>query len=117
LLRNFRSYGLAWYRSGVMSLCGHFVVPYSPWGIVWCYLGIIYSFNRVLADELARHGRLSPDSWFARLVRCPIAIGPGGRMLLLATAPGTGVGVAAARVGPVFVPLPNALARLIVARI
>lgn len=112
LVRNFRAYVLAWYRSGAMSLCGHFAVPYSPWGVVWCYLGIIYSFNRVLADELARAGELSPDSWFARLDRDGVALRPLGRWAQSAAVPGAGEDVAVARVGPVFVPLPRALARL-----
>lgn len=112
LLRNFRAYVLAWYRSSAMSLCGHLAVPYSPWGVVWCYLGIIYSFNRVLADEQARNGELSPDSWFARLDRDGIPLAPVGRFSLLATVPSAGGSVLVARIGPVFVPLPRAVARL-----
>jgi hypothetical protein len=44
---NFRGYCTAWYRSSLMSIIGHFAVPFSPWGVVWCYLGIIYEFNAV----------------------------------------------------------------------
>jgi hypothetical protein len=110
LARNFRAYVLAWYRSGAMSLCGHLAVPYSPWGVVWCYLGIIYSFNRVLADELARRGGLAPDSWFARLDRDGLALEPVGRRTFRAA---DGGGVAVAQVGPVFVPLPGAVARVV----
>lgn len=113
LARNFGAYVLAWYRSAVISLCGHFAGPYSPWGVVWCYLGIIYSFNRVLADELARNGQLSPDSWFARLDRDAIAIQPVGWFSFLATVPGTGVGAAGVRVGPAFAPLPHRVARFL----
>jgi hypothetical protein len=114
LARNLRAYTLAWYRSGAMSLCGHLAVPYSPWGVVWCYLGIIYSFNRVLADELARGGQLSPDSWFARLDRDGIGLDPVGRRTFRATAPAGGGVASVARAGPVFVPLPRAVARIAV---
>jgi hypothetical protein len=113
LVRNFRAYVLAWYRSSAMSLCGHFAVPYSPWGVVWCYLGIIYSFNRVLADELARAGELSADSWFARLDRDGIPLRPAGPWSLTAAVPGAGEDVPVGRIGPVFVPLPRAVARLV----
>jgi hypothetical protein len=116
LVRNIKAYVLAWYRSGAMSLCGHFAVPYSPWGVVWCYLGIIYSFNHVLADELRRTGQLDPNSWFARLEQNRIVLEPVGKLSFLATVPGTAVRVAGARVGPVFMPLPWAVARLIGAR-
>ncbi len=112
LVRNFRAYGLAWCRSGAMSLCGHFAVPYSPWGVVWCYLGIIYSFNRVLAEELAKNDELSADSWFTRLDHDPIALKPLGRWTFLATVSGR-EGVVVGRVGPVFVPLPRAVASLV----
>ncbi|QEL16252.1 DUF4013 domain-containing protein [Limnoglobus roseus] len=113
LVRNFRAYVLAWYRSGAMSLCGHFAGPYAPWGVVWCYLGIIYSFNRVLADELARKGELSPKSWFARLDRDRLVLKPVRRFTFLVTVPSTGDVDAGVRVGPVFAPLPKAVARLI----
>lgn len=116
LARNFRAYVLAWYRSGVMSLTGHLGIPYSPWGVVWCYLGIIYSFNRVLADELARRGELSPESWFARLERDKIQLEPVGRRTYLATDPVHGDRVAVARIGPTFVPLPKAVAHLVLSR-
>lgn len=116
LVRNFRAYVLAWYRSSAMSLCGHLAVPYSPWGVVWCYLGIIYSFNRVLADEMARAGELSPDSWFTRLDRDGIPLLPAGRRTLTAAVPAAGEEVPVGRVGPVFVPLPRAVARLLTGR-
>lgn len=110
LVRNFRPYLFAWYRSGIMSLCGHFAVPYSPWGVVWCYLGIIYSFNRVLADELAQRGKLSPESWFTRLDRDWVALEPLGQRTYLAAVPGAEPCVVV-RIGPVFVPLPRSLSR------
>jgi hypothetical protein len=43
----FPRYVEAWFGSCVVSLIGHLCVPFSPWGVVWCYLAIIYSFNEV----------------------------------------------------------------------
>jgi len=112
LVRNFWPYVVAWYRSIAMSLCGHFAVPFSPWGVVWCYLGIIYAFNRVLADELARRGELSPGSWFVRLDREPIALEPAGRWAYRAV----GYDTTVVRVGPAFVPLPRVVERFFAGR-
>lgn len=42
-----RRYVEAWVGSGVLCVLGHFCVPFSPWGIAWCYLGITYLFNEV----------------------------------------------------------------------
>ena len=63
--RRFQLYLRAWYHSMVMSLIGHFAIPFSPWGIVWCYLGIIFLFNSILVEEdgeLPREG-----TWFGKL--------------------------------------------------
>ena len=60
-----RLYLRAWYHSMVMSLAGHFAIPFSPWGIVWCYLGIIFLFNSILVEEggeIPREG-----TWFGKL--------------------------------------------------
>ena len=43
----FPRYVEAWAGSCVVSLIGHLCIPFSPWGVVWCYLAIIYSFNEV----------------------------------------------------------------------
>lgn len=52
----------AWIGSGIMSLLGHLCLPLAPFGVVWCYLGIVYSFNEVPADGPdAVHPR---RSWF-----------------------------------------------------
>ena len=110
LVRNFRAYVLAWYRSSVMSLCGHFAVPYSPWGVVWCYLGIIYSFNRVLFDDLRRRGDVREESWFARLDRERLMLEPIGRRTFRVSVPG-GEPTAVIKIGPAFIPLPRAVAR------
>jgi Protein of unknown function (DUF4013) len=110
LSRNFRAYIRAWYHSIVMSLCGHFAVPFAPWGVVWCYLGIIYAFNRVLADELARQNMLAPESWFMRLQDNPIVLVPAGRWSAIVGDPVCSTVTAVVRVGPTFIPLPRAVA-------
>ncbi len=46
--RNFAAYVEAWLSSGAMSLLGHWALPVAPWGVAWCYLAIIVSFNEVL---------------------------------------------------------------------
>ncbi len=59
---HFFRYVEAWFGSGVMSLIAHLCIPLSPFGVVWCYLGIVYSFNEVpLDDPDADHLR---RSWF-----------------------------------------------------
>ena len=47
IARHPRRYLEAWVGSSVMSLLGHFCLPFSPWGVAWCYLGITYLFNEV----------------------------------------------------------------------
>ena len=47
IVRYPRRYLEAWIGSSVMSLLGHFCLPFSPWGVAWCYLGITYLFNEV----------------------------------------------------------------------
>ena len=67
--RNFRLYLRAWYHSIVMSLSGHFAIPFSPWGIVWCYLGIIFLFNSILVEG---EEDITPDcTWFGKLASDP----------------------------------------------
>ncbi|MFO1078436.1 MAG: DUF4013 domain-containing protein [Planctomycetota bacterium] len=46
--RNLRAYAAAWWHSCIMSLTGHLFLPLAPWGVVWCYLGILALFNEVL---------------------------------------------------------------------
>lgn len=45
--RSTRRYIEAWVGSAAISMIGHSAVPFSPWGVVWCYLGIVYAFNEV----------------------------------------------------------------------
>ncbi len=67
ICRHFRAYCEAWIGSGLMSLVGHLCFPFSPWGVVWCYLGIVYSFNEI---PLTGDARDTPadlqQSWFRR---------------------------------------------------
>lgn len=50
-----------------MSLIGHFCIPFSPWGVNWAYLGIVYNFNEVFyTDQLLSKTSSFPDSWFER---------------------------------------------------
>ena len=65
--RKFRLYIRAWYHSIVMSLGGHFAIPFSPWGVVWCYLGIIYVFNSILVEDPDESEVGTTSTWFARL--------------------------------------------------
>ncbi len=67
IVRHFRAYCEAWIGSGLISLVGHLCLPFSPWGIVWCYLAIVYSFNEV--PQTGNAGDAPADlqqSWFQR---------------------------------------------------
>jgi hypothetical protein len=57
----------AWWRSGLMSLAGHLALPVSPWGVVWCYLGIVLLFNELLLTA----GLAPRGCWLARAVADP----------------------------------------------
>ena len=56
-------YVQAWWQSIKVSLLGHVVFPFSPWGIAWAYLVIIYLFNRVLVESETLPERYR-GSWF-----------------------------------------------------
>jgi hypothetical protein len=56
LKRNLVPYVKAWWHSGIMSLFGHLALPFSPWGVVWAYLAIIFLFNEILVLTGARAG-------------------------------------------------------------
>jgi hypothetical protein len=72
LAKNFAGYVEAWITSGMMGLLGHTVVPVAPWGVAWCYLGIIVCFNELLLGSAsappncAGFERLLSDERFAR---------------------------------------------------
>jgi hypothetical protein len=66
IAREPREYLEAWIGSGLVSLAGHFSGVLAPWGVVWCYLAIVYAFNEVplaAGDPEASYLR---GSWFAR---------------------------------------------------
>lgn len=106
-------YVRAWYHSVLLSLVGHLALPLSPWGIVWCYLGIIFVFNSLLEGD---PGSRRPGSWYERLrgadairvvttgnrrvVRCVNCPDDAGRVPYLLS------------LGPMLVPLPDAIRRL-----
>lgn len=74
VLRNLRAYAAAWWYSGLMSLIAHFCLPLAPWGVVWCYLGILALFNEVLvvAGNAPGAGWLQRAIGDARLRRRPL---------------------------------------------
>jgi hypothetical protein len=45
--RHFALYLEAWTFSSLIALVGHFCIPFSPWGVFWCYQSIVYSFNEI----------------------------------------------------------------------
>lgn len=57
--RRFALYCEAWFVSGLLSLAGHSLLPLAPWGVPWCYLGIVYTFNEVLAVSGEKETRAS----------------------------------------------------------
>lgn len=65
--RNFFMYIEAWFESSIISLIGHFCLPFSPWGVTWAYLGIVYNFNEVLYHDLGRnffwYNKLNSKNW------------------------------------------------------
>lgn len=63
--RSFAPYCAAWLRSSAMSLTGHFALPLAPWGVVWCYLGILATFNELLLHAPPGRG------WLQRAIADP----------------------------------------------
>lgn len=110
--RNFSRYVRAWYHSTLMSLSGHLALPFSPWGVVWCYLAIIFEFNQILANSNEIDSR---GSWFERLqgddrilveptrqpyvLKCSNIVEPNNRHCYFL------------KLGPILVPLPELVCR------
>lgn len=67
IARHPRAYFAAWWHSSVMAMAGHFALPLSPWGVVWCYLGILVLFNALLLDDDTAPG----DGWLRRALADP----------------------------------------------
>jgi hypothetical protein len=108
LVGHFRSYVLAWYHSVLMSLSGHFALPFAPWGVVWCYLGIIFEFNSILQSDNVEE---SNRSWFNRILRAD-------RLLIQQTDytavyrclnPADAAECLLLKIGPIMIPLPTVI--------
>ncbi|MBK6938903.1 MAG: DUF4013 domain-containing protein [Planctomycetes bacterium] len=67
IARHPRTYLAAWWHSSVMSLAGHFALSLAPWGVVWCYLGILVLFNAILLDD----GAVPRQGWLQRALDDP----------------------------------------------
>lgn len=68
LARNFIKYIEAWVYSSIISLIGHFCIPFSPWGVTWAYLGIVYNFNEVLfQDQVAKNKMKIKESFYENI--------------------------------------------------
>jgi len=115
IVANPSGYVKAWYHSVLISFVGHAALPLAPWGIVWCYLGIIFIFNSLLERDAAVCGN---GSWYGRLrggdairivetgsrrfVRCVNCPDDSGRPPILLV------------LGGLLVPMPDILSRLFV---
>ena len=51
LMRHGRRYMYAWWLSLRLTFSALSLGPFTPWGIAWSYLGIVYSFNHILATS------------------------------------------------------------------
>jgi hypothetical protein len=100
--RNLPLYLEAWWHSSLMSLAGHPALPLSPWGVVWCYLGIVFVFNELLL----RAGLVPHGSWLGRALADPrLAPGSGGTRRQVAD--GAGLPVSVLDLRAFSVPLPR----------
>ncbi|MBL8858792.1 MAG: DUF4013 domain-containing protein [Planctomycetes bacterium] len=100
--RERRAYIAAWFYSILQSLFGHFTLPFAPWGVMWCYIGIVSLFNEVLVQANEAPGQ----GWLQRAIADPRFDGRGrrGRFTVLDNA---GERVSVLDVGPFSVPLPR----------
>ena len=66
--RHFGLYLEAWTFSSLIALVGHFCIPFSPWGVFWCYQSIVYAFNeiRMHTGDAADAPLVAGRSWFHR---------------------------------------------------
>jgi hypothetical protein len=69
--RHFALYLEAWTFSCLIALVGHFCVPFSPWGVFWCYQSIVYAFNevRVHTGDAEDCALAAGPTWFHELGR------------------------------------------------
>lgn len=104
LARHFVGYVKAWWHAGVMSLFGHLAVPFSPWGVVWAYLAIIFLFNEILLQTGAKAG----DGWL-RMALEDRRFAARGRVGTARLKDGRGENVTVLDLGGFSVPLPRVL--------
>jgi hypothetical protein len=100
--RHFGEYLRAWYYSSVMSLIGHLAIPFSPWGVVWCYLGIIFAFNSIIGGE---------GSWFELLQGEEKIVVERMRRGVYRCVDAGGEKVTVLKIASVFVPAPGFIAQ------
>lgn len=110
LRSHFVAYCLAWYRSAIMSLIGHFSIPFAPWGVFWCYLSIIYEFNSILHPE---RSDAEENSWFDRLRNNNklVLASTSNRFVFQCLNPSDAIPCFMMKIGPVLVPLPRFISR------
>lgn len=74
IAQHFALYLEAWTFSCLIALVGHFCIPFSPWGVFWCYQSIVYAFNevRMHTGDAEDRALAAGPSWFH-------AFGRGGR--------------------------------------
>jgi hypothetical protein len=102
VLLNFSLYLEAWWHSVLMSLAGHLALPFPPWGVVWCYLGIVFLFNELLLHA----GFVPQSSWLGRAITDP-RFEPGPRGLRREMIDAGGGPVAVLDLRAFSVPLPR----------
>jgi hypothetical protein len=64
-----REYAEAWAGSGLASVAGHLCGVFAPWGVIWCYLTIVYAFNEIPLAAGDREAADLEGSWFVALRR------------------------------------------------
>lgn len=66
VVRHFALYLEAWTFSSLIALAGHFCIPFSPWGVFWCYQSIVYAFNevRMHTGDPEDRALVGGSSWF-----------------------------------------------------
>jgi hypothetical protein len=102
--RHARLYSSAWWHAGLQSAVGHFCIPFTPWGVVWCFLGILALFNEVLVEAGVAPG----VGWMQRALTDPRfeRRGHRGRFTLV---DGAAKCVHAFDFGPFSIPLPQSI--------
>jgi hypothetical protein len=110
LRSHFVAYCLAWYRSGIMSLIGHFSIPFAPWGVFWCYLSIIYEFNSILHTPCSNS---ADPSWYSRLREKHrlIFASTSNPLVFQCLNPSDAIPCFMIKVGPVMIPLPKCISK------